>query len=123
MSNIYLVRFYDGYSDGCDFIAAIFTDEQQAVDYAASYPLEHDEITTVEERQEGEQHGYHPDIYHRRCYDHTQVLFNSTYYIGYDKTKEEVEKTAISQASPMCVNIDWDRLYALYKEEYCDEED
>jgi hypothetical protein len=125
MNNLYIVYFRDTYDDyHSEHIVAIWLDEQKAIEYAIKYDLAQDETITVKKSSEGLQSWQETSIIYQRVgYDHTQVLFNSTYYVGQDKTKEQVEKTAISQASPICVNIDWDRLYLLYKEEYCDEED
>lgn len=119
MTNIYLVQFWDGFSDGCDFITGIFIDQQEALLYAQQYKLDHNEVITVEERVLGNQLGYHPDIYHRVHYDHTQALFSMVGWFPTELVLEEVIDLCIEHASPIFTEqIDIDRLYGLYLEAY-----
>ena len=130
MSNIYLVMFCDGYYDSSDHPVAIYRDKEKAIDYAVNYDLAHDELVTVEERQEGVQDCRQVvTIYQRQHYDHTQALFymvGCAYFMGRvgELTEQEIVDISVREASPLITeDVDFSTLYQLYKEECGYDED
>ncbi len=124
MNNIYFVYLINDYSD--IILLAIYRNQDEAVQYAQTCDLEHDDFIYVEERYEGVQDRYNPTIYERRHYDHTQVLFSTVCWYDYGLTLSlnQVVAKAVRQASPLLTqDVDFDRLYQLYIQEYCYEED
>lgn len=126
MTSIYLALWWDGQEYSQDYLVCCFIDKEEALKYAARYDLRHGETITVELRYAGICNMIE-EVYTRCTYDHTQVLFDLVdwYKYGYDYTlsRMQVIAEAIEQYSPMCVDIDWDRLYTMYREYTADEED
>ena len=121
MTSIYLVLWWDGFQDSSDYLMCCFLDKEQALLYASEFPLAHEETITVELRYIGYAYMVE-DVYMRECYDHTRVLFDLINWEKYDLTFWEVVAEAIRLYSPMCVDIDWDRLYYMYQELGTDED-
>lgn len=121
MTNIYFVTRWDAYNDEhSEHLLALYLDKQEALDYAALCPLEHEETVTVEEKCIGVQKQWTGYIYEREYYDHTYVLFSMCWF-DVDKylTQDQVIHECILMASPMITeNVDFDKLYRLYTEQF-----
>ena len=126
MTSIYLVWSWDGWEDSSIHILCCFLDKEQALQYASEFLLAHNENITVELYYAGFAHKVE-EVYTRCMYDHTHVLFNlvNWWEYGYDYklSRRQVIAEAVEQYSPMCVDIDWDRLYTMYQELRTDEGD
>lgn len=124
MSNLYLVWTWDGYNDSCPHLQIIFTVEKEAVDYACNSYLPHRGQVWVAKEEIGiccPSRAFKPNyIYKRDHYDPQEALLQeiswSLFEGGIDK--EAMIKHCINNYSPMCIDIDWAKLYKRYKERY-----
>ena len=132
MSNLYLVWTWDGYNDSCPHLQIIFANEKDAVDYADNSYLPHNGVVYVTKEEIGicctPRYHRHDYIYTRKHYDPQEALWEEIRWTleTYDETikryvvidKETIISHCINNYSPMCVDIDWDRLYKNYKEQH-----
>lgn len=131
MTSLYFVEEWvdNGYNYDT-YTVAVWLDKQKALDYAGDYQLEHLNKITVEERQEGVQRYIGTVIYQRQHYDHTQALFSmvGSWYFGRrvgELTEQNIVAISVAVASPLITeDVDFNKLYQLYKQECCyDDED
>lgn len=119
MTNIYFVTRWDAYNDEySEHLVALYLDKQEALNYAAACPLEHEERVTVEEKCLGLQKEWTGYIYQRQHYDHTQALFSMLGWFPIEIDNiDELIGLVVSKLSPMLVaEVDFSKLYQLYME-------
>lgn len=127
MNNLYFIKHWidNGYNYDTDTVA-VWLDKEVALDFATRYHLEHNEIITVEERQEGVQHEYKVKTIHKyKHYDYTEALFSMVCWYDYGVTlsQNQVIAEVIKQASPLVTeNVDFNKLYQLYIETWAYDE-
>lgn len=121
---LYLVWIWEGCYDDSAHLQIIFADRDDAINYASNTYLPHKaEVWVAEEELDvpcpsrAFKRNY---VYRRQHYDPLEALFEEIrwtledFYCKSLIDKEGLIKYCINNYSPMCINIDWDRLYKRY---------
>lgn len=121
--NLYLVWIWDGYNDSCPHLQIIFDVEKDALDYASATYLPHNGVVYVTKEEIGvcctPRYRKHDYVYRREHYDPQKALWDEArWFYSKGMDKEQFIRLIISEYSPMCIDVDWDRLYERCVEFY-----
>lgn len=123
MDNLYLVWIWDGYNDSCAGLQIIFSTEKEAVEYASVAYLPHNGVVYVTKEEIGvcctPRYFKHDYVYKRKHYDPQEALWEEArWFYSPNMSKEQFIRLVIKNHSPMCINVDWDKLYDRAVEYY-----
>ncbi len=122
-TSLYLVWTWDGFNDSCPHLQIVFTVEEDAVVYADNSWLPHNGIVYVTKEEIGvccPSRACYPNyVYKREHYDPQEALWEEArWFYSPNVSKEQFIRLVIKNYSPMCIDVDWDRLYDRAVEYY-----